>query len=286
MHNRLRTRVALSLLAFPGVRPEARHDVKRDAVSRLILFCAPLKPRPSTNSSPSTSTTILILLSVGRLKGVSSRIQTVMRKQRGAQSLRSIGSLRRTSYICSDCRRNASRSASTRAAKSGQGLPGSLQRPDFVSIAPIGISTFRWLHNSSQRPGPVDAPSSTIGSHDAMLASRYIGETTKHKESKLAEGAVPPGRSSNYPIRDDIRSRLRKWSEEQSRLAIAGGNVAPIFGALPPNNSLMLEDPEPQDEDEVFERHEDNIDEEDDNLYARNPLGLEPGDVFRASLYV
>lgn len=91
-------------------------------------------------------------------------------------------------------------------------------------------------------------------------------------------------KKSDHPSQEDIRSRLRKWSEEQSLLANTSGSLVDNIETLPPNNSLLSQEVEIQEEDDAFDINQDNFNEDDEVPIPHNFLGLEPGDVFLSNL--
>jgi hypothetical protein len=101
------------------------------------------------------------------------------------------------------------------------------------------------------------------------------------------EAPSPLDNQGDFATRENIRARLKKWSEEQAGLAIASGTATPQpLPPLPPPNSLTLGVLEPVDEFESWDRIEDNVGEdgEEENQYARNLFAIEPGDVFGAKM--
>ena len=209
-----------------------------------------------------------------------------MGTQKSVQSLRSTKALLRTPYICSSCRRNASRSASSEAASYNHGPASALRRPTFVAVVPPGNCVVRWLSCSSRRPNQTDPPPSGINGNIELPASVYAGEKIKAHDTRSVEGALPQGDGDGYPTRQDIRSRLRKWSEEQAQLADASGSLVASINTLPPNNSLLYQEDEIEDDAEAFDMNQGNFDADDEVTFPHNFLGLEPGDVFHARLYV
>jgi hypothetical protein len=207
-----------------------------------------------------------------------------MRTRKSVQSLRSTNTLRRIPYVCSSCRRNAFRSTSSEAAKYNHGPASALRRPTFAAVVPPGNCVVRWLSRSSRHPNQTDPAPSGIDDNTELPASVYAGETVKAHDTQSVEGALPQGDGHGYPTRQDIRSRLRKWSEEQAQLADASGSLVASINTLPPNNSLLYEEDEMEDDTEAFDMNQDNFDPDDEVTFPHNFLGLEPGDVFQARL--
>lgn len=112
----------------------------------------------------------------------------------------------------------------------------------------------------------------------------YAGETIKALEKQSVKGALPEGNGDGHPARQDIRSRLRKWSEEQAQLGDASGSFAASINTRPPDHSLLVEEDEMEDDAEAFDMDQDHFDTDHEVTFPHNFLGLEPGDVFQARL--
>lgn len=209
-----------------------------------------------------------------------------MRTQKGVHSLRSTIVLRRTPYICSRCRRNASRYASTDVANYRIGKASVLQWPRFDAVEATGKAAVRWLSGSSRRPSGIDPVSGRVRGNGEGAALLYAGNSVKPQDGQIKADVPQKGDDGGYPSREGIRLRLRKWSEEQSHLADASGTSVPTIGVLGPNNSLDLEKADAYFEEfkEALDTNQDNLDEEDEVTFPHNLLGLEPGDVFLANL--
>jgi hypothetical protein len=107
-----------------------------------------------------------------------------------------------------------------------------------------------------------------------------MGEQPNTRDAHSREDAQPDKDETEHASREDIRSRLRKWSEEQSLSANTSEPPVLTHNTIPPNNSIFHKEAEPQDDEQPFEIDQDNFDTEDDVTTVINYLGLEPGDVF------
>ena len=207
-----------------------------------------------------------------------------MSTQKSLHSLRSTIVPCRRPYICSSSRENASCFASTDGSKNRIGTTSVLQRPRFDAVATKGKLAVRWLSSSRRRPSGINPTSRTANGNDQGASLFYAGDSTKPQDGQLKADVSQQGADEGYTSREGIRSRLRKWSEEQSHLADAIGASAPSIGVLGPNNSLDLEAAEAYVVEEPLDVDQDNLDEEDEVTFPHNFLGLEPGDVFYANL--
>lgn len=215
-----------------------------------------------------------------------------MRTQKSTCSLRSATSNPiRSLYVCSSCRSNASRPGSQRCTTLDFRHVNTIQRSKHLSIAPPSYLQTRQLHSTA--PTPIEPPSSHLNpgtdanaSLKAKLQYRRTGRWIV--EGRLREAYKEDARSSDFTSRENIRSRLKRWSEEQTRLATASGKPTQNILRLPPPNSLSIEDLDPEDEFKPWENNDEHAgeDEEEQNTYASNRLALKPGDVFRASMLV
>ena len=209
-----------------------------------------------------------------------------MSTQKSLHSLRSTIVPCRRLYIRSSSRRNASCFASTDGSKNRIGTTSVLQRPRFDAVATKGKLAVRWLSSSRRRPSGINPTSRTANGNDQGALLFYAGDSTKPQDGQLKADVSQQGADEGYTSGEGIRSRLRKWSEEQSHLADVSGTSVPTIGVLGPNNSLDLEKTDAYFEEfkEALDTNQDNLDEEDEVTFPHNLLGLEPGDVFLANL--
>ena len=210
-----------------------------------------------------------------------------MKTQTNLHSLSSIFR-NRSPYICPACRPNTSRNSSHIAVRAGP--IQYRKRPKHFATYAAKDTLCLQLRDGSRRPHSLEA---RLSGHQADIdATLSATEPKTHRRDGEQiigtgeDGLLPIGERSNYATRENIRSRLKKWSEQQVQYASASQPSPSSFSALPPPNSLLLEDLEPEEEEdfELFNMQTNAVDEEDDILYASNELGLEPGDVFRAKL--